>query len=215
MDFKLKIPGHDIVFAGSARHQVAITGRTSNAQTLKPLNGARVEIISSPTAFAAKVQLLQALAGAQWETMVERLDRTRTRAAGYFYFLDLPPGLYTLKASLPGAGSRYGETQVNATVVHDAAGNITKATANLALPATTLKGTVVDAGSEPVILAEARIVGSGEYDFTNENGEYLLASLEKGARTVQVSARGFQTATQAALLSAAGSQVTLNFNLVP
>jgi hypothetical protein len=40
--------------------------------------------------------------------LAKRLDRTSTATDGYFHFLDLPDGDYTLIASLPGVGIRYG-----------------------------------------------------------------------------------------------------------
>jgi hypothetical protein len=88
------------------RHQVAIAGRVTNAQTGKPIHGARVGLGRGPETFTA--------------------------ADGHFHFLDLPPGEYTLQASLPGAGTRYSQAQMTVTVTWDDPGKITMA--NLALP---------------------------------------------------------------------------------
>lgn len=90
------------------RHQVAIAGRVTDAETGKPIRGARVSLGSRP--------------------------ETITAADGHFHLLDLSPGEYTLQASLPGAGTRYGPARMTITVAWDEQGNITLAPANLKLP---------------------------------------------------------------------------------
>lgn len=40
--------------------------------------------------------------------MNDRPDRKITASDGYFYFVDLPRGEYTLAASIPGSGNQYG-----------------------------------------------------------------------------------------------------------
>src|SRR5262249_761082 len=78
----------------TARHQVAIAGRVLDAETGKPLAGVLINIVSMPVAFRRKVELLSKSPAA----LTERVDRTRSRADGLFYFLDLPEGKYTLSA---------------------------------------------------------------------------------------------------------------------
>jgi hypothetical protein len=154
--------------------------------------------------------------------VAERPDRTRTASDGHFHFLDLPDGQYTLTASLPGAGSRYGTAQVEATVSRDAEGNISMVTADIALPPTTIRGRVVDQDNNPVGMAEVRVVGSGERTFSNADieapteiqGQYRLTGLEAGKRTVLVSARGYTTATQTVQLTQ-GDAVERNVQLEP
>lgn len=195
------------------RHQVAIAGAVTDGKTRKAVEKARVEIIAGPVEFTDKVQLLSSFNGSQWALMTERIDRKQTQADGHFHFLDLPAGTYTLKAILPGSGSRYGEVQKNATVAHDTDGNITMATADLSLPPTTLQGNITH-GTDPVTMVEVRIKGSGERTFSDGAGNYLLTAVETGQRAVAVSRQGFVPASQNVTLDSPGVEKTLNFTLV-
>ena len=141
--------------------------------------------------------------------------RQLTAADGHFHFVDLPDGSYTLTVSLPGSGTRYGAAQAPATVARTAQGKITMAVSDLALPPTTLKGKVSGPNAINVVMAQVRVSGSGERTYTNSQGQYLLAGLEVGNRTVIVTAQGFQPVTQTVTLGTAGSERTLNFSLVP
>jgi len=152
--------------------------------------------------------------GDRWNSMVERADRTRTAPDGHFHFIDLPDGQYTLTALLPGVGSRYGTAQLVVTVFRDDKGNINMAQADIALPPTTIKGKISKQSAESVPMAEVRVKGSGERVFSNSKGEYLMAGLEKGKRTVLVSVQGFKVASQTAQLNR-GAVHTLNFTLLP
>jgi hypothetical protein len=159
------------------RHQVAIAGSVTDAQTGKPIARAEVQIAS-------------------------RADCTQTAADGHFHFLDLSDGDYTLAVSLPGLGSRYGTAHVEVTVSHDGEGNIILTTADVVLPATTLRGQISELVSgDPVVMAQVRIEGSGERTYSDGEGRYLLSGLEEGRRKVMVSARGCGTATQTVELS--------------
>jgi hypothetical protein len=89
------------------------------------------------------------------------------------------------------------------------------ATANMALPATTLKGQITKQDSTPIVMAEVRVKGSGERTFSDKQGQYRLTGLETGQRIVLVSAQGFQLASQSVDLSQPGIERTLNFVLVP
>ena len=90
--------------------------------------------------------------------------------------------------------------------------------APIAMPPTTIKGKisrkVSDTQVKPVAMADIRMKGSGERAFSNEKGEYQLTGLEKGDRTVQVSAQGLKTASQATQLSQ-GVVKNLDFVLLP
>jgi len=99
--------------------QVAIAGLVRNAQTCQGIAGVRVEITGMPAKFQAKIDLLAQLYGADWERRKERPDRTQTRPDGYFYFLDLPDGDYTLSANWLQAGTRYGSAELQKTVSRD------------------------------------------------------------------------------------------------
>jgi Carboxypeptidase regulatory-like domain len=179
------------------RHQVAIAGRVTDARMGRAIGGALVMITTAPPAFSG------------------RDDRTRTAADGHFHFLDLPDGQYALTASLPGSGRRYGTASAQATVSRDSQGKITMATATIGLPSTTLTGRVTGQNAAPVAMAEVRVQGSGERAFSDGQGDYRLAGLETGNRTVQVSAQGYQVLSRTVLLSQAGTVQTLNLSLVP
>ncbi|HKX29088.1 MAG TPA: carboxypeptidase-like regulatory domain-containing protein [Blastocatellia bacterium] len=195
------------------RHQVAIAGKVVDVQTSGSLRGAWVEIETGPAVFNELLAIHRIQFGDRWPTLAERLDRTRTSADGAFQFLDLPGGRYTLKISLPSGGSRYGTAQAQAMVVVGANGKITFETTTIALPSTTVKGRITGPGAGPLQMAEVRIRGSGERAFSDAQGEYLLAGLEKGTRTVLVSAQGFQPAAQNVVLNEAGAVQTLNVAL--
>ncbi len=198
-----------------ARHQVAIAGRVTNAQTGQAIGGAQVRITAAPLEFTDWLALQAKQYGDAWAAMSERPDRTRTAPDGHFHFMDLPDGSYTLTAALPGVGTRYSTAQVAVAISRDAQGHINLVSTSLALPPTTLKGVVTGTGAAPVAMAEVRVKGSGERAFTDSQGRYLLAGLEVGNRTVLISAQGYQPASQAVTLSAAGVEQSLNFSLVP
>ena len=209
------------------RHQVAIAGGVTDAQTERAIRGARVEITDAPAEFKEWLEVRAIQYGDRWGGMAERPDRTRTAADGHFHFLDLPDGDYTLSASLPGAGSRYGVEETTVTVSRDG-DNITVARPiHIALSPTTVKGTItvkgkiMDQNSQPVVvavvMAQVNVKGSGERAFSNGCGEYLLTGLEaseKKERTLEVSAQGYRPATKTVTLSKAGAVQTLDFALV-
>jgi hypothetical protein len=198
-----------------ARHRVGIAGRVTDAETGKPIPKVAVTMTEMPTAFKRMLKSASTPYGNRWSSMVERLDKTLTRADGLFYFLDLPSGKYTLSASLPGSGKRYGVAQAAATVTHDAQGGLKMAMVSLVLQPTTVKGKVTGPGHKNgVVLAEVRVKGSGERVFSDAQGQYVLAGIEPGKRTVMVFAQGYQPASHPVLLGQSGALETLNFALV-
>jgi carboxypeptidase family protein len=199
----------------AARRQIAIAGSVTDAQTGRPIGGARVTITAAPAAFTARRDAKALQAGARWETMAERPDRTHTAVDGQFRFLDLPAGRYTLSVSLPGAGTRYGSARAEARVSREAEGRVTMASVDVALPTTTAKGRITGPDGAPVVMAEVRVKGSGEQTFSDGQGHYLLTGLETGSRTVLVSAQGYQPASSQVELRQPGQARTLNFTLVP
>ena len=199
------------------RHQVAIAGTVTDAQTNRVISGVRVEIIEAPEEFESWLALRALQYGAPWATMVERPDRTRTAFDGHFHFLDLPAGDYRLKASLPSSGTRYGEKEVGGvTVSWNGNGKITMATADLSLPPTTVKGSIYDQDRSPVefvAMAEVRVKGSGERTFSDGDGQYILTGLETGPCTIMVSAHGYQKVSQEVTLDEAGTEKIVDFFL--
>jgi hypothetical protein len=200
------------------RHQVAVAGQVTDKETGRVVSGAQVSISTAPAAFNNWLAIKKLQYGDRWDSMNERPDRTQTASDGYYYFMDLPNGQYQLTASLPGTGSRYGTAQVDITVARDSKGNITMVPAPMAMPPTTIKGKVSrkvsDTEVKPVVMADIRMKGSGEHAFSNDKGEYRITGLEKGNRTVQVSAKGLKIASQATSLNQ-GAVKTLDFVLLP
>lgn len=173
------------------RRQVALIGRVTDAQTGQPLPGVRVTISAAPGSFSSWLALHARQHGARWATLEQRPDRVRTQADGGFHFLDLPDGNYTLTATLPELGSRYGGGQAQATVARSGNGTITLDPAEIALPPTTIKGQVRGRNSAAVMLAEVRLQSSSARTFTDHEGRYLLSPVQAGRQTVLVSAQGY------------------------
>ena len=197
------------------RHMVAIAGRVIDAQSGKPLGGARVKISAGPSAFTSWLATRAKERGQRWAVLDERPDQTRSRGDGHFHFMDLPDGAYTLTATMPESGSRFGSAAGTATVSRDAQGHITPGTMEIHLPPTTVKGVITGVDDAPVVMAEVRMAGSGERVFSDGEGRYLLTRLEAGARRVEITARGYQKATRTAGLNAAGAVLTVDVSLVP
>jgi Carboxypeptidase regulatory-like domain len=149
-----------------------------------------------------------------------RPDQLRTMADGHFHFLDLPGGDYTLEVTLPTAIMRYGKAQAVVSVIRDSGGNITEmGTAEIELPSNAVKGQITkpnpDGEDPPVIgvaMAEIRLKGSRERTFSDGEGNYLLAALEKGERSLEFSAMGFQAALRTVQLNE-GETVPLDVEL--
>lgn len=202
----------------STRHQVAIYGQISDAETGLTIQDALVEIVQMPETFRNLLALRSQQHGSQWETLEHRPDRKRTAIDGYFYFLDLPDGEYTLTASLRSAGSCYGVAEVKAIVSRDSYGNYVKTAANMTLPPTAIKGKITDLNGDPIVLAKIQIAGTTDYIFSDSKGNYLFSGLEtsrpplKRTVNINVSARGFQPGSQSAELSQ-GIVQNLNFAL--
>jgi hypothetical protein len=198
------------------RHQVAIAGRVTDAQTGRAIGSAQVRITDAPLVFMEWLANRAKQYGDKWKIMMERPDWIRTAADGHFHFMDLPDGQYTLTASLPGSGTRYGTAQNVVTVTRDAEGNITMALANMDLPSTMLKGRItIQNTTDPVVMAGVRIQGTVERTFSDGDGQYLLAGLEIGQRTVVISAQGYQQISYTVQFSQAGEELISDFIMEP
>lgn len=197
------------------RHRAVLAGRVTEAPGGKPVAGARVEITAGPPAFTARLALQAKAGGSRWAAQAERPDRTRTATDGHYHFLDLPAGSYTLTASLPGQGSRYGKVSAQVILNADGGGNVGLKTVDLVLPATTVRGKVVDGGANAVPMAELRLRGSSESTYSNGQGQYALSRLEAGSRELVISARGFERQTKTVVLGQAGADVEVEVTLQP
>ncbi len=175
----------------TVRRQVAIAGRITDALTGLPLPRAEVSITGPGVA----------------------LDLTTT-ADGHFHAMDLADGTYTVKATLPEAGSRYGGAQSTAAVARDGSGRILMARVDLVLNPTTIKGNVSNGDGTAVAMAKIGIRGRAERVYSDSGGNYSLNGIEKGNAVIQVAARGYQTAGRTVNLDSAGTVKTENFILV-
>jgi hypothetical protein len=198
------------------RHQVALWGRVTDADTGKALAAARVSIEDggdkSPAVFRKLLQAGALQYGSVWNAMAERPDRTRTADDGTFYFLDLPEGDYTLSASLANMGARYGTAEAKATVSKQSNGDYIRGFVELNLQATTVRGKVMGPRHKNgVVMAEVRVKGSGERTFSDAQGQYVLAALEPGKRTVLAFAQGYTQSEKTVDLRGPGASETLNF----
>jgi hypothetical protein len=192
-------------------HCVAVAGWLTEAETAKPIAGARVTITAMAPVFAQKLKLAALSYGNRWATLTERPDRTQTREDGLFYFLDLPNGKYKFQASATGSGKRYASAEETATVTRDSQGNLKMTIVKLSLRPTTVKGKVTAANQKVgVAMAEVRIKGSGEKTFSDAQGQFILTAIEPGTRTVQVFARGYKPKSQVVELPEAGAMESVN-----
>lgn len=172
--------------------QAAIAGKVIDSATRLPLAGVRVAITTMPKSFKERLLIHAIPYGDAWATMAERPDRTRTSADGSFRFMDLPRSKhYKLTFSLPAALRRYGKVKAEFAVDHDKKGRITATPQTIALPATGVFGKVLSGGA-PVVLAEIRVIGSGEQAFTGADGAFLLSAMEPGQRRLSISAQGYK-----------------------
>src|SRR5919199_5413858 len=195
------------------KNRVAIAGQLSNAETGQVIHRARVEITKMPDSFKNWLTLRAMQYGANWETMVERPDRTQTAIDGHFHFLDLPDGDYTLTASLPGTGTRYGAVEKEVKVSRNG-DRIKLAAADIALPPTGIKGQITNTENKPIVMAKVQVKGTDESTFSDSKGNYLLSGLEvsKVQSTVRFCAQGYQQFYQDIQLSQ-GDVKPLNIQL--
>lgn len=216
----------------STRHQVAIAGVVSDAETGVLISDAEVKLGQASAAFNhwlalkalpfkealnqdGRIQLSSTV------TLVQEQEAlflvTYTGLDGHYYFIDLPTGIYSLQVALPNLGTRYGTRQVKNLNVTDVQATI----ANFSLPPTGIKGRILDSAQKPVAMAKVQIEGNPVAVFSDRNGDYGLTGLEvwqrdptaKSARPlVTVSAQGYQNAASSVWLSV-GEMKSLDLTL--
>lgn len=163
------------------RHQVAIAGQVSDKETGLTIGNAIVEITAMPEKFKTKRSLQALQYGSEWETLLKRCDRTTTAPDGFFYFIDLPPGEYTLTASLPSAATRYKQAKTTVTLPpppEDIPNSPKFTLANLTLSPSGIRGKVTDLQDVAIARVNVKILGSGESTTTDGQGNYQLIGLE-------------------------------------
>jgi len=183
-----------------ARHRVSIWGQVVDAVTQKPIAGVDVTLTKMPAAFATTLERLAQYASKEWGMRTQRPDRTRSRADGLYYFLDLPDGDYEIRALLPNCGRRYGEgsqkKKVSGREQNGSGQEALKAMwVGLVLQPTVIRGRIYDATKKAgVVMAEVRLKGSGERAFSGTGGEFTLGPIEaseKAERTLECFAPGY------------------------
>lgn len=201
------------------RHQVAISGKVIGPVKGMGLGHVRISIIDGPDEYLEWLAIKQAIAGEEWFTTAKRPDRVMTKPDGHFHFMDLPDGDYMLFAAFPNKSTRFGGVQLSVTVSRTPEGDIEMAKADIVLPATSIAGTVVrQGGNTPVVMAKVRLLGSGEYTHTDENGAYILSGIEASVtqdRVMTVSATGYQDRTIPVTVNATGITVNCDVILIP
>lgn len=193
----------------TAHHRVSIWGKVIDAVTQKPIAGADVRLSKMPAPFVKTLERLARYAGDEWATRTQRPDRTRSRADGLFYFLDLPDGDYEIRALLPNCARRYGEERQQKKVSQ--AGTLKEMWVGLALPATVIRGRIYDAAKKAgVVMAEVRLKGSGERTFSGPRGDFTLGPIEpseKAERTLECFAQGFLRKEKSRIVVAKAGQL--------
>jgi len=174
----------------TVRHRAAICGYVSDASSGAGIAGATVELAA---------QGLQ----------------TQTRADGFYNFLDLPDGSYTLHATAPQLGSCYGTVTVaGVSVASDGEGRpLLDPKGNLGLRPTRLSGLVQRSDNlAPIAYADVFLRASNLKTKSDKLGQYVVSAVEAGTQTVQVSAPGFTTVSQSVSLNA-GQNTAVDFKL--
>jgi hypothetical protein len=83
-----------------------------------------------------------------------------------------------------------------------------------ALQPTTVKGKITGSNHKAgVVLAQVRIRGSGERTYTDAQGQFVLAGIEPGTRTVQIFAQGYHPVSRVVRLGQPGASETVNVAL--
>ncbi len=116
---------------GQVRHRVVIGGRVVDGKTKRPVSGALVALTTVPETFKARCAASVAAVSQSGSRVATRLDQTRTSAAGYYYFLDLPEGQYDLKATGLGRTPTVGTGKAKVSL--DRGGTVVMATVDLVL----------------------------------------------------------------------------------
>jgi len=195
------------------RRAVSIAGMITDAASGRPIADALIELTGGPPAFVAiRTTLARDPA---WARQAERLDRRHSRPDGLYAFSDLPPGSYALRVSAPGQGSRYGVTTLPTVVVsneREPSGRIKLAPADATLAPTRISGRVLRGDTNPrrpAIGAQVRLRGDTSVVRSDDDGRFTLSGLTAGTPTLEITAQGYQTFTQAVTL-AAGQEQSMN-----
>jgi hypothetical protein len=199
----------------SVRGQPAIAGFVTDAVTGKGLGGVCVQMAAMPPAFAGRMKVLRRAVRRSPEMLNSRPDRTESRADGLFFFTGLPDGNYEIRAITRSFGARYKSAKQRVAVHCGQDHRYQLNWTRLVLTPTLVTG-VIKSGETLIAMADVRVQGSGESAFSDNEGKYAIAGMEPGkARRLLVLAQGFQLAQKPLVIEAAGTAVTVNFDLLP
>jgi hypothetical protein len=106
------------------RRQVTIAGCIVDEQN-NPVVGAEIKIKAMAGKFKAQVENAAGTAGAEWDFLKNRPDRTLSRLDGLYFFLDLPEGQYTVSTIGPRSGKII-ESRVTVSKDNENSGRITQ-----------------------------------------------------------------------------------------
>ncbi|MEB3360461.1 MAG: carboxypeptidase-like regulatory domain-containing protein [Synechococcales bacterium] len=161
------------------------------------------------------------------------IERTLTTSDGWFYFMDLPPGVYQVEASLPLVGNRYSTAQAHLEIPEENANQVPPSSqiaqppqlsVEFVLEPTTLVGKIIgaDGDQEAIAMASVRIQDSEDHTFSSsevvkQHGKewnYRFSGIDAGdsPRTVIVVAKGYLTDRKEIKLQPGKSQ-SLDFAL--
>ncbi|MBM0744177.1 hypothetical protein JOY44_21595 [Phormidium sp. CLA17] len=205
-------------------HRVAIYGRVAIGFKLQgkdnwtllpqPIQQAQVEIIDAPASFQRRLYLKSLSYGQKWESLSTRLDRASIAVDGSFYFIDLPPGKYTLratcfqKATILQAAEKVitivdGEKPSWIDLILITTGIVGQVTS---IPKVARSGTTSTPEEEseivPVAYAQVQLQNSGEQTRCDRDGKFQLLNLEAPENPstrklqLQISAPGYDAYTQ-------------------
>jgi hypothetical protein len=163
------------------RQAACVAGCVLIAETTQPLPGTRIDVANGQGPVASTI----------------------ARADGSFVMLGLPSGTYTLNASTPQLGGRYGSRELYDVTI-PAQGPIEPLT--IYLPPTGLRGFVQakDATGtlQPVAGAQMQLRDDTITVLTKTNGEYELAGVTAGTHILMVTANGYATKSLKIILEA-------------
>jgi len=213
---------HVVSLAGVVHEPPAPDGTNEQRTEIEPLRvaGALVEIMveEAPRVFQEMIEARKA--DPTWSREDKRIDRTRSRRDGAFFFIDLPPGdpdeSYRLRVSLPGSGGRYQpvETAPVAVQQNPPGSPVQVAWVDVELPVTEIRGRVADQHGAAIAGAKVQLRGETHSARAGEDGLFRLARLRAGNQIVEVSAARFVTFQQKVELRP-GQVLTIDVQLQP
>lgn len=152
-----------------------------------------------------------------WSQRRERIDRTWSQADGIFHFINLPPGDYQLRVSVPRAGTRYGTVTTKRLTVNPNPPEkpVKAAWVEVEVPLTRIYGQITnDETHEPVVGAHVYLRGETKYVQTTADGHYELLGLVASSPMVEASADHFRAASRRVTMLP-GQERMVNLKLTP